>query len=225
MLRLFAILFVILSSNGVAAYTFPIKSKADAIEVAKSVCLKYGGPLMDEDMKKTTVRDEMSTFRWDAALNGDHWDVSTTPSIYAGTNDHMLDVEVPVNGPEPRSCSESLYTLFGVPPRKPKDRTNCEPSDISAANALQLAFEAYMRGVWTGGIMAMKPESELDAWTVSIRVAAAPGDNSSKELGHYRVLKRTANVVDIISGEEFNSLPSKAHYLELHCLDKQPPAK
>ena len=147
MLRLFAILFVILSSSEVAAYTFPIKSKAEAIEVAKGVCLKYGGTLMDEDMKKTTVRDEMSTFRWDATLNRDHWDVNTSPSIYAGTNDHWLDVEVPVNGPEPRSCPESLYTIFGLPPRKPKPRTNCKPSDISAANASQLAFEAYQRGV------------------------------------------------------------------------------
>jgi hypothetical protein len=49
--------------------------------------------------------------------------------------------------------------------------------------------------------MAMPPESEPDAWIVSIRVSAAPGDNTSKELGHYKVLKRTANVVETVMGE------------------------
>jgi hypothetical protein len=114
---------------------------------------------------------------------------------------------------------------MGLPPRKPKDCTNVEPSDISSLNATNLAFEAYNRGGWVGGIMGLEPESDGDAWIVSIRVPAPPGV-TSKELDHYKVFKRTANVVDTLTGEEFNSLPSKTHYLELHCLaHPQPQSK
>jgi len=196
---------------------FPIKSPEDAISVAKAVCIAYGKPLSDEDQNQTTIKDAMTSLQWNAKLEGNLWHVDTTPSIVAGTNDHLLIVDIPVNGPAPKQCTQSLYTFFNLPPRKPKSCENSEPTDLSEANAVNLAFEAYMRGQWTGGIMAPPGQSEPDDWLVSIRVAGPP-NSDTQELGLYKIFKRTGNVLNVKTGEQFNSLPSKSHFLELHCL-------
>jgi hypothetical protein len=204
-------------SNAAIAAELPVRTAAQAIAIAKAFCIKSGPKLLDEDMNETTIRDAMPTLKWAASKEKNEWHVDTMGSVMAGTNTHLLAVDVPEDGSPPKQCWDSLYTLVGPPPKKPP-RGSCAPSDLSAANASELAFEAYQRGVWVGGIMATKPQSEPDAWIVSIRVAAPP-NTDSEELGLYKVFKRTANVQNVKTGEELNSLPSKAHFVELHCLD------
>src|SRR5882724_10828180 len=101
---------------------FPIRNANDAIAVAKRVCMKYGQALLDEDMNKTPVREAMPTLKWSATLERDQWYVDTMPSVIAGTNDHLLLVDIPVQGPAPNECRQSGYDLLGESPKPPKQR-------------------------------------------------------------------------------------------------------
>lgn len=205
------------SVSGVCATTFPVRSADIAIAVAQQVCLKYGGPLLDEDMNKTTIRNAMPSLRWNATLRNQHWHVDTLPSVVAGTNDHLLVVDIPIEGPAPKECVESGYDLVGVPPRPRKPRGPCKPTNISETDAQELALEAVAPhgGVW---LEASRAKSEPDAWIVSVRIPERPPSDAGADKGLFKIFKRTANVLNLRTGVQFTSLPSKAQFVEHHCL-------
>ena len=207
-----------------SAAPFPIQNANDAIATAKDVCLRYGGPFYDEDDNRTTIRQQMLTLKWNATLEGDHWHADTRPSVVAGTNEHWLDVDIPVNGPAPTSCAESMYELIGIAPVTPKPRGPCKPSDLSEWNAQELALEAVAPngGVW---LMASRGKSEPSAWIVSVHIPERPESDASADKGLFKVFKRNGDVLNVRTGEFFTSLPSKAHFVEHHCLDQQPLTK
>jgi hypothetical protein len=182
--------------------------------------MKYGQALLDEDMNKTPIREAMPTLKWSATLDGDGWHVDTMPSVIAGTNDHLLSVDIPVQGPAPKECEQSGYDLVGESPRPPKPHAPCEATDISEPDAQQLALEAVAPngGVW---LMASRARSEPNAWIVSVRIPARPDSDPRADKGTFKVFKRTANVEKIGTEEWFKSLPSKAQFVEHHCLDKR----
>ena len=206
------------------AAPFPIAGSDDAIAMAQDICLKYGPPLLDEDMNRTAIRDAMPSFKWGARLEGSHWLVDTMPSVVAKTNAHLLVVDIPLNGPAPKRCIESGYVLIGLSPRPataPTPRADCKPSDISGPDAQQLALEAVSPhgGMW---LAASPAQSEPDAWIVSVRIPKRPASEASADKGMFKIMKRTANVINMKTGERFTSLPSKAQFVEHHCLDAQP---
>jgi hypothetical protein len=206
------------SAERSSAAMFPIRTAGEAIGLAEMVCLKHGGPLYDEDANKTTIREALRTLKWGATLDGDIWQVDTMPSIVDQTNDHLLMVDVPVNGPAPIVCQESLYSLIDTSPPKPaKPRPVCKPSSISTLDAQELALEAVAPdgGVWLESSRAI---SRGDSWQVSVR------DGQGNE-NQFKINKRTANVVNLRTGEEFTSLRSKAQFVEHHCLYAQSPQK
>jgi hypothetical protein len=213
-------MFPALASGGTGAARFPIRNADAAITLAKAVCLRYGSPLLDEDMNETAIRKAMPTLKWGATLQDGHWFVDTMPSVVAGTNDHLLIVDIPVEGPVPKGCPEAGYSLLlGLPPRPPKPRPACEPSDISEPDAQQLALEAVAPdgGVW---LMASRAQSQADAWIVSVRIPERPQSDADADKGEFKVFKRTADVLNTHTGERFTALPSKAQFVEHHCLDK-----
>jgi hypothetical protein len=206
---------------------FSIFSAEEAISIAKKVCLKYASPIMDEDENETSIKDAMPTLQWGATFTGDYWVVDTMPSVVAGTNDALFLVYIPVEGPAPHQCIQSMYELALLKPEPPKPRGPCVPSDISAPDARELSLEAPApKGEAT--MMVLQTLSEADAWVVSVGYSLKPDAVPSyrdvfkafkRTVGVFRVFKRTADVVNIGTGEKFTSLPSKARFVEHHCLN------
>jgi len=169
-------------------------------------------------MNETAIKSVLPSFQWQAELVGDHWAVSTEPSVLADTNEHLLIVDVPVNGPAPRTCHESMYSFLGVTPRPPAPRGPCKPSDISESDAQMLALDTFEPDR-SAGLMAERARSERTAWIVPIRIAGRPASDRDADKGLFRVFKRNANVLNIGTGEYFTALRSKAQFVRHHCLE------
>jgi hypothetical protein len=60
------------------------------------------------------------SLQWRADLNdsGHMWIVDTMPSLKARATKHLWVVNIPVNGPYPTTCWDSMYELFDVLPLK-----------------------------------------------------------------------------------------------------------
>ena len=102
----FVVALVFLNTTEAQAAEFPVKDAKAAIAIAKRVCRDKADP----------------SLKWEAIFDNTHhvWHADTWLSLKCtGTNPPLWYVEVPVNGPRPTECSQSLYTLICPAPQKP----------------------------------------------------------------------------------------------------------
>jgi hypothetical protein len=97
MAKTFLMLVFGVSIASASASEFPVTDAQGAIAIAKNVC---GDPLN-------------SPLRWGAQLNVDKrvWTVTTGPSICPKLTTHLWIVTIPIDGPKPTLCMDSLYTI------------------------------------------------------------------------------------------------------------------
>jgi len=91
---------LLISANQAPASDFPVRDPETAIRIAKEVCRGKAD----------------ANLQWRADLDraGKTWSVNTIPSIHK-SGDPLWVVEIPVNGPRPTECNQSLYLLMGPP--------------------------------------------------------------------------------------------------------------
>jgi hypothetical protein len=101
---------VILVLGVVSAHAaFPVKSSRQAIAIAKSVCLNHAQTY--EHGKVEDIKNIFASLEWKTDKAKGIWHVST---VVTCAQRHMLNVDVPANGPYPTSCYESLYFIPGM---------------------------------------------------------------------------------------------------------------
>jgi hypothetical protein len=90
-----------LISFGALAQGFPVKNADTAMSIAKHVCQGKADPSLE----------------WQADLDaaGKLWSASTMRSIKK-SSDPLWVVDIPVNGPLPTNCAQSLYELLPARP-------------------------------------------------------------------------------------------------------------
>ena len=103
MMRLACLTAVIIvwAAASASAAEFPVTNSGDAIRVAKNVCRGRADPRL----------------RWQAQLDSTRktWIADTEPSLHK-SGDPLWSVDIPVAGPRPSTCYDSLYDL--VAPNK-----------------------------------------------------------------------------------------------------------
>ncbi len=90
---------------------FPVQTAGAAIAIAKQLCLAHPPMLLTQN-KEVKVEQIFASLQWEAIRREGVWNVSTSPSVMACINPHLLEVYVPVTGPLPKDCWDNLAAAF-----------------------------------------------------------------------------------------------------------------